>query len=132
MDVCRDSGIQIEQEFAHVDPVPLAAASIAQVHRAVLKSGEEVVLKVQRPGIARVIETDLLILADMGRLLEKRTAWGSLYKVSEIVAELSSAVRRELDFEQEARNADIFYNNYRNDPHVLIPGYIGIIPTGGS
>ena len=121
MDVCRDSGIQIEQEFAHVDPVPLAAASIAQVHRAVLKSGEEVVLKVQRPGIARVIETDLLILADMGRLLEKRTAWGSLYKVSEIVAELSSAVRRELDFEQEARNADIFYNNYRNDPHVLIP-----------
>lgn len=121
MEVCRESGIEVEKAFAFIDPVPLAAASIAQVHRAVLNSGEEVVLKVQRPGIARVIETDLLILADMGRLLEKRTAWGSLYKVGEIVEELSGAVRRELDFEQEARNADIFYTNYRNDPHVLIP-----------
>ncbi len=121
MEVCRESGIEVEQTFAHIDAVPLAAASIAQVHRAVLKGGEEVVLKVQRPGIDKVIETDLLILADMGRLLEKRTDWGSLYRVSEIVAELSRAVRQELDFEQEARNADIFYTNYRNDPHVLIP-----------
>lgn len=121
MAVCRESGIEVEQAFAFIDPVPLAAASIAQVHRAVLNSGEEVVLKVQRPGIAKAIETDLLILADMGRLLEKRTAWGSLYRVSGIVAELSEAVRRELDFEQEARNADIFFTNYRDDPHVLIP-----------
>ncbi len=121
LEVCRDSGIDIERSFSWVDPVPLAAASIAQVHRAVLCNGDEVVLKVQRPGIAKVIETDLLILADMGRILEKRTAWGSLYRVSEIVAELSNAVRRELDFEQEARNADTFYRNYRDDQQVLIP-----------
>lgn len=121
LEVCRDSGIDIERSFTWVDPIPLAAASIAQVHRAVLRNGDEVVLKVQRPGIAKVIETDLLILADMGNILEKRTAWGSLYKVSEIVTELSNAVRRELDFEQEAHNADTFYSNYRNDQQVLIP-----------
>jgi len=78
-------------------------------------------LKVQRPGIAKIIETDLLILGDMGRLLEKRTSWGKLYKLSEIVDELSAAVRQELNFEQEGRNADLFHSSYQHDRHVLIP-----------
>ena len=78
IEVCLKSGLDIEGDFQYIDPVPLAAASIAQVHKAVLQSGEKVVLKVQRPGIEKTIETDLLILSDMGRLLEKRTAWGKL------------------------------------------------------
>lgn len=119
--VCMQNGLDIEGKFLYVNPEPLAAASIAQVHAAVLKSGARVVLKVQRPGIEKVIERDLLILADMGRLLEKRTAWGRLYKLSEIVDELSTALRKELKFDQEGRNADTFYRNYRHDPHVLIP-----------
>ncbi|MEA4926809.1 MAG: AarF/ABC1/UbiB kinase family protein [Syntrophomonadaceae bacterium] len=121
LEVCAQSGLDPECDFQTIDPVPLAAASIAQVHQAVLKSGDKVVIKVQRPGIEKIIETDLMILADMGRLLEKRTAWGRLYKVTEIVAELSEALRQELNFEQEGRNADLFYHNYRNDRHVLIP-----------
>ena len=121
IEVCLKSGLDMEGDFQYVNPVPLAAASIAQVHEAVLQSGEKVVLKVQRPGIEKTIETDLLILSDMGRLLEKRTAWGKLYKLSEIVDELSAAVRQELNFEQEARNADIFYSNYKHDRYVLIP-----------
>lgn len=120
-EVCTQNRLDIEQDFSFVNPIPLAAASIAQVHEAVLKSGEKVILKVQRPGIEKIIETDLLILGDMGRLLEKRTSWGKLYKLSEIVDELSAAIRKELNFEQEARNADLFYNNYKNDRHVLIP-----------
>ncbi len=121
LEVCAQSGLDPECDFQAIDPVPLAAASIAQVHQAVLKGGEKVVIKVQRPGIEKIIETDLMILADMGRLLEKRTGWGRLYKVTEIVAELSEALRKELNFEQEGRNADLFYHNYRNDRHVLIP-----------
>lgn len=121
LEVCSHNRLDIERDFLFVNPIPLAAASIAQVHEAVLKSGEKVVLKVQRPGIEKIIETDLLILSDMGRLLEKRTSWGKLYKLSEIVDELSAAVRQELNFEQEARNADLFFTNYQHDRHVLIP-----------
>lgn len=119
--VCAQSGLEAERDFQAIEPIPLAAASIAQVHKAVLKNGEKVVIKVQRPGIEKIIETDLMILADMGRLLEKHTAWGKLYKITEIVAELSEALRKEVDFEQEGRNADLFYQSYRNDRHVLIP-----------
>lgn len=119
--VCSQSGLDVEHEFKTIETTPLAAASIAQVHKAVLQSGEQVVIKVQRPGIEKIIETDLMILADMGKLLEKHTAWGRLYKITDIVAELSEALRKELNFEQEGRNADLFYHNYRNDSHVLIP-----------
>ncbi|MDD4803059.1 MAG: AarF/ABC1/UbiB kinase family protein [Syntrophomonas sp.] len=121
MKVFNQSGLCLERDFVSVNSVPLAAASIAQVHEAVLKNGKKVVLKVQRPGIEQIIKTDLMILADMGRLLEKRTSWGRLYQVSKIVDELSTALKNELNFEMEGRNADIFRNNYRDDPHVHIP-----------
>jgi len=121
LEVCRESGLCLEQDFQFVNPIPLAAASIAQVHEAVLNNGDKVVLKVQRPGIEKIIDTDLMILADMGRLLERRTSWGKLYQVSKIVDELGGALRNELNFEQEARNADLFRTNYQNDRNVQIP-----------
>ncbi|HQA07896.1 MAG TPA: AarF/ABC1/UbiB kinase family protein [Syntrophomonadaceae bacterium] len=118
---CQDEGLDFENIFASVNCEPIAAASMGQVHEAYLKSGEHVVIKVQRPGIESQVETDLEIMMDLAKLLEKRTKWGQLYKVSEIVNELSEAILNELDFHKEAQNAANFYKLYRNDPTVRIP-----------
>ncbi|SHG60720.1 2-octaprenylphenol hydroxylase [Thermosyntropha lipolytica DSM 11003] len=119
--ICQEEGIDIEEDFIYFNPQPLAAASIAQVHEAVLKNGEKVILKVQRPGIRKIIETDLEILREISAVLEKRTSWGRLYKITEIVDELSEALLNELDFRKEALNADKFYQNFQRDKNVLIP-----------
>jgi ubiquinone biosynthesis protein len=78
-------------------------------------------VKVQRPGIEKMVHTDLEILGELAKLIEKRTYWGRFYKVTEIVNELAEAIINELDFEKEARNADIFYKNYQGDKNVIIP-----------
>jgi len=121
MRVLNEEGINIEENFSYFESKPIAAASIAQVHRAVLKSGQQVVIKVQRPKIDKIIETDLEILLEISHLLERKTNWGKIYRVSEIVEELAEALRNELDFRKEARNADIFYNNFKNEKNVIIP-----------
>lgn len=119
--ICRSEGIEPDRDFRHISEEPIAAASIAQVHEAVLNSGEKVVIKVQRPGIEKMVHTDLEILSELAGLIEKRTYWGKLYKVTEIVDELADAIINELDFEQEARNADNFYKNYLGAKNVVIP-----------
>jgi len=78
-------------------------------------------VKIQRPGIHRIINTDLEILTDLSRLLEKRTGWGRFYHISEIVDELGQAIRNELDFVNEGHNAEIFADNFRNEKNVKIP-----------
>lgn len=124
MKCLEQEGLDLERDFAFFNPEALAAASIAQVHEAVLKTGERIVLKVQRPGIDRVVDVDLHIIMELSRLLEKRTAWGRLYRVREVADELGEALRGELDFRQEARNADIFYRNFQDNEHVIIPRVI--------
>ncbi|HBQ85328.1 MAG TPA: ABC transporter [Syntrophomonas sp.] len=119
--IFKSEGIEPERDFAYISPEPIAAASIAQVHEAALKSGDKVVVKVQRPGIEKMVHTDLEILGELAKLIEKRTYWGRFYKVTEIVNELAEAIINELDFEKEARNADIFYKNYQGDKNVIIP-----------
>ncbi|MGS0764437.1 ABC1 kinase family protein [Syntrophomonas curvata] len=119
--VCAGEGIDIDGDFACFDHEPLGAASIAQVHKAELKNGQKVVVKVQRPGIDRLIENDLDILMEIARILERRTDWGRLYRITEIVDELGQAILNEVDFRKEARNADIFYRNFRQEKHVVVP-----------
>jgi ubiquinone biosynthesis protein len=121
VNVCVREGIDIETDFQYFNPEPIAAASIAQVHEAYLKNGDRVVVKVQRPGIEKIVETDLEILYELSQLLEKRTGWGRLYKISDIVDELAAAITKELDFNQEARNADMFRNNFASSKNVKIP-----------
>lgn len=118
------AGLDLERDFAWFNKQPLAAASIAQVHEALTKDGRKIVLKIQRPGIAAIIDTDLLVMMELARLAEKRTKWGNLYRVSEVAAELGDALKAELDFLREARNAEHFYQNFKNHPHVIIPRVI--------
>lgn len=123
-DVCSvftGEGINIDEDFACFNPEPIAAASIAQVHEAVLKDGQKVAVKVQRPGIDRLMAKDLEILMEVAHVLERRTEWGKLYRISEIIDELGQATLNEVDFSREARNADIFYRNFNKQEHVIIP-----------
>lgn len=92
----------VEDVFAEFDWEPLAAASIAQTHTAVLKTGERVVVKVQRPGIRRTMERDLDALGQLARLAERRTELGRDLQVTAIAEEFGRSLRSELDFRREA------------------------------
>ncbi|MFQ5646707.1 MAG: ABC1 kinase family protein [bacterium] len=110
-----------EDLFAEIDPVPLAAASIAQVHGATLLDGQKVILKIQRPGISKNIENDIHLLFYLARLTEKYLPESRIYQPVGIVEEFSRTIRRELDFLLEAVNADRFRDNFTGDDTVYIP-----------
>lgn len=114
-------GAPPEEIFASLDPEPLAAASLAQVHAATLPDGSEVVVKVQRPNIEETVKVDLDILADGARLLQARTPLGELYDLPGIVEEFAATLRAELDFYREGHNADRFRANFANEPYLYIP-----------
>lgn len=111
----------IKDIFTSIDPNPIAAASIAQVHKAVTASGEEVVVKVQRPGIERVIQTDISILGYMARLMLKYVPESELYDPPGMVEEFSTIIKKELDFTLEASHTERFRENFSGDPRVKIP-----------
>ena len=107
--------------FAEFDPVPLAAGSIAQVHRARLKGGMSVVVKVRRPGIEAIIRADLRILEHAARLLESEAPDLRRYDPVQIVSQFRRSLNRELDLAKEARNIEQFARNFADDPLVTIP-----------
>ena len=114
-------GTPLEKLFTDFEPVPIAAASLSQVHAATLPNGDSVVVKVQRPNIRAVIETDLEILFDLARLIQERTPIGAIYDLIEIAEEFSITLRAELDFCREGRNADRFRANFSNESYLHIP-----------
>ncbi|WP_250038238.1 ABC1 kinase family protein [Paractinoplanes maris] len=97
-------GRPVDEVFREIDREPLAAASVAQVHPARLLDGTEVVVKVQRPGITRIVERDLDILLRLGDTLEGRTAWGRAFGVRGLATGFAEALREELDFTVERDN----------------------------
>ncbi len=114
-------GKDVHELFAQIDPVPLAAASIAQVHRAITLGGEEVVVKVQRPGIGQRIDSDLTVLRSLAKLLEAVVEETGVYTPSGIVDEFDKAIHEELDFLNEASNIRAFLENHRERPYLRIP-----------
>ena len=116
-----DLGGEPEEVFAHFDPEPLAAASIAQVHRARLHDGTEVVVKIRRPGIAEVIEADLRLLQRLATLAEAELPHLRPFHPQELVREFARSLRRELDLAAECRNAERIAANLAALPYILIP-----------
>ncbi len=114
-------GRPLEERFNDLAPVPIAAASLSQVHAATLFDGTEIVVKIQRPGIQAIIDTDLEILFDLARLLQERTPLGEFYELPEIAEEFSATLRAELDFYHEGRNADRFRANFATENYLHIP-----------
>jgi len=117
----EELGQPVSQLFATFDETPLAAASVAQVHTAALPDGTAVVVKVQRPGIGQVIETDLEILFHVARLLHALVPESRRYDPLGLVEEFSATILRELDFRLEGHNADRFRENFGDDPSVYVP-----------
>lgn len=100
---------------------PFAAASLSQVHRAVLPGGQVVAVKVQRPGVAEQVERDLALLAFLARRLERRRPEALAFRPSAAVAELAEYTRRELDFRREARTAERVGELFADDESVVVP-----------
>jgi ubiquinone biosynthesis protein len=116
-----DLGLSLERAFLEFEREPIAAASIGQVHRAVLPNGRAVVVKVQRPGAPRQIESDLALLYQAARIAKERIRALDFIDAREVVDEFSRSIRQELDYRLEARNADRFRHDFAGDPHVEVP-----------
>ncbi len=111
----------VDKIFSYFSETPIAAASIAQVHRATLLDGSDVVVKVQRPDIREQIESDINILTTIARLLDKYVPESRFFNPTGIVEEFSRTVRREMDFVEEARNCCRFRRNFEHNLDVYIP-----------
>ncbi|WP_454832939.1 ABC1 kinase family protein [Pseudoxanthomonas wuyuanensis] len=119
--LCEDLGEAPENVFARIDQVPLAAASLAQAHRAWLADGTAVILKVRRPGIRKIIEADLRLLSRMVEIVEAQAPDLRRYRPREVVHQFTLSLRRELDFAAECRNAERIAQNFVDYPEILIP-----------
>ena len=114
-------GCPLRERFASFDDTPLAAASIGQVHRARLTGGEEVVVKVQRPGIRPVIDTDIEILADIAGLMERHIDEMRLYRPTRVVEEFARTIECEMDYTIEAMNQEHFARQFAGHDHIHVP-----------
>jgi ubiquinone biosynthesis protein len=122
--VLEELGLSVEQLFLEFDETPIAAASIGQVHLAVLPNGRRVAVKVQRPEAPRQIEADLSLLYQAARIAKDRVRALDFIDAHALVDEFARSIRQELDYRLEARNADRFRHNFASDPNVSVPRVI--------
>ena len=117
----KEFGKSIKELFIEFDKRPVAAASLSQVHKAKLISGETVAVKIQRPNVEKIVETDISILFSLVEFIERRSISGHLFQPVEIIREFSQTVREELDFVNEGHNIGKFRINFRESETVHIP-----------
>lgn len=117
----RELGCKLDDLFDEFYNTPLAAASIGQVHEAVLKTGEEVVVKVQRPDIRKRVEADMYLIGKIAGIIEDIFPESEIYHPQDTVNEFKKMLEKELDYTIEARNAQRFHDAFYEDPDVIIP-----------
>ena len=111
----------LEEVFASFDDKPVAAASLAQVHRATLVGGQTVAVKIQRPGIVDTIEADISIMRSLGGIMERRVEEARLLNPVELINEIDKEIKRELNFKTEANNLARFEHNFAGNSELKVP-----------
>jgi len=127
--VSGELGVRLSKAFADFDPVPLAAASLSQVHRAYMRDGRAVVVKVQRPDIRDLIVGDLEALGEIARFLDEHTELGRRYEFENMLVNLRKSLLRELDFTIEAHNLSTIGQNLAEFEDIIIPASIDDFTT---
>ena len=130
----QELGALLAEKFEWFDENPLAAASLGQVHRARLKSGEEadflnVVVKIQRPGIASIVTIDLSALQRVGNWLMHYRPVREHADVPALLREFSATLYEEIDYQKEAGNAETFFENFKDDKYVNVPRVVSSLST---
>lgn len=128
--VSVEIGARITKAFLEFDPKPFAAASLGQVHRAILRSGQPVVVKVQRPDARETVAADLEAMAEMADFLDANTEVGKRYQFAAIVESLRKSLLQELDYRLEAANLKLMRESLKEFEHILIPAPIDDYSSG--
>lgn len=123
--IADELGARVSKLFAHVDDKPLAAASLAQVHAATLRDGREVVVKVQRPGIADSVESDLAVLRGFAGAADRFTDQGRRVRFADWIEEMAETLAEELDYRLEAANMRALSAQLADYPTLFVPAPIG-------
>lgn len=127
--VTTELGVRISKAFTEFDPEPAAAASLAQVHRAYLRDGRAVVVKIQRPGVRQQIVEDLEALEEVAGFLDAHTEVGKRYEFENMLTDLRQSLLRELDFQQEASNLNRLRASLRDFDQIIVPEPIEDLTT---
>src|SRR5580658_4072104 len=119
--ISSELGVRISKAFSFFEEKHLAAASLGQVHRAALRDGRPVVVKVQRPDIRKQIAEDFEVLEEIAAFFDEHTEIGRRYRFGKILAEFKTSILQELDYQREASNLTTLANNLKEFPHLLVP-----------
>jgi len=119
--VSGELGARMSKAFSNFDPTPIAAASLGQVHRASLRDGRPVAVKVQRPAVRERITEDLAALDEIAEFFDKHTEMGKRYEFQRILEDFRKGILRELDYKQEARNLTVLVENLKSFDKIVLP-----------
>jgi ubiquinone biosynthesis protein len=119
--VLAELGVRVSKAFSSFDITPIAAASLGQVHRAALRDGRQVVVKVQRPDVRSQVAEDFEVLEEIAKFMDEHTEIGKKYRFSAVLAEFRTAIQEELNYEHEAQNLIAVGKNLEDFKLIFVP-----------